>query len=230
MTISKISLTPELLKESGIPERFWRLGRDNYYGAPAALKQTEKYITESAEAIKTGLGLFFSGPTDSGKSFLMVYALKCLLAKGHISQYVSLETMKDSHFEDDKDLFEQIFLEPVFLGIDNCEGDINKGHVNALIRVLRERYDANLPTLICTKLSDSDFAAQFGEASAKFVDQNSVHVNCSANQLLVRAKQERVKARLKFAHEVQEEQAEPAKHEVEEPKPRKAGEKERYLC
>ncbi len=178
-----ISLTRELLKESGIPERFWAFGRNDYFGEANAIKQTEKFVTEAKEAIKGGVGLLFVGMRDSGKSFLMTYALKCLLSKGYNCQYASLEDLKEAHFDEDPQSFFRAFLEPTFLGIDNCDTDYNKGHALAIGRVLRARYDSNLPTLVCTKLQPADFSIAFGESASKFVDQSSVLVFCGFDHL-----------------------------------------------
>jgi DNA replication protein DnaC len=199
-----IKINSDLLKDANIPKRFWKLGRDTYFGDAKALKRVEHYVKNFDEAHEKGVGLLFVGPSQSCKTFLASYVLKCLLAVGLQVAYYSLDELFELYISGDSagDNFLSKFREVNCVVIDNIgvSDKDKRGRRNALERVISFRSDNGLPYIICTDLDDhKSIRENWGEKIAHCLVNDLVEVECSDCSTIVQGK--RTQAKLKFMEE-----------------------------
>lgn len=184
-----------------MPRAFWPLGADTYFGSHLALKSVEKYIKCCDQALANGgVGLFLIGPPSSLKTFLLTFALKCLLAKGHSVRYSTLDEVTDLYFQRDGNSLEGQLSSDRFVAVDNLSDIVNKAAPTALRRLLRRRRDEGLCTLLATDLSLDDFKRQY-VAIQEQVAGDFIEVPCLAKAFKVAAHNEERKRALGFIEE-----------------------------
>lgn len=196
-----MQLNQESLEEARLPRAFWALGADTYFGSHLALKSVEKYIRQCDLALANGgVGLFLIGPPSSLKTFLLTFALKCLLAKGHSVRYTTLEEVTDLYFQRNEVSLESELSHDRFVAVDNLGEVINKAAPNALRRLLRRRSDDGLCTLLASDLLSDDFKRQYC-AVQELIAGQCIEVPCSAKSFKVAAHFEEKKRALGFIEE-----------------------------
>lgn len=195
---AEIALTTEALEEANIPRRFWKMGRNDYFGSSRALKACESYIHESMKAYKRGLSLLIQGETDSGKTWLISYVLRCLLAQneGYTVFYTTLDDLTEYMIRPEKDeRFSQKFLASDFVALD-CVNTANEGTRPAFRKFVRLRIDNAMPFILGTSLSlttaDDAFESLFGDSATKAV-HTSVVVHANVSQFKVQRYYKRLK-------------------------------------
>lgn len=193
MKNTRITLNADLLKDANIPKKFWQLGRDTYIGDKDSLMRVEKYVMKFESAYGDGVGLLLSGPTQSCKTFLATYALKCLLKRGMQVAYFSMDELFELYIGGDSagDNFLVKFREPHCVVIDGVGvTDVaKKGKRNALEKVITLRSDNGSPYIICTDLEDNEAIREnYGEKIAACVDSDLVEIECIASPELMKAK------------------------------------------
>lgn len=199
--MKNIQLNQESLAEARLPKAFWLLGADSYFGSHLALKSVEKYIKNCDLALANGgVGLFLIGPPASLKTFLLTFALKCLMAKGHSVRYTTLEEVTDLYFQRNEVSLESELSHDRFVAVDNVGEVINKAGPNALRRLLRRRSDDGLCTLLATDLLMEDFKRQYCAVQEQVAGM-CIEVPCAAKAFKVAAHFEEKKRTLGFIEE-----------------------------
>ena len=191
MPKKKIALTDEQLFESNIPRRFWTPSRADYFGDPKAIEACEHYITNSKKAYQRGLGLFLRGLPDTGKTWLICYVLRCLMAKKFSVYYTSLEEMTDRLFRPEAESFSAKFIEADFVALDAIN-TVTGGTEAAFRKFVKLRADNAMPVIAATSMTlepqligDNDpFINSFKEPAQKLVSL-SVPIDCSVNQFRI---------------------------------------------
>ena len=108
------------------------------------------------------LGLFISGPSRSGKTFLLSYLAKTFALNGYGAfSYHSIDDVKELHFCERTFLFRKTYLEMQVLLLDNVTTPSHEGYRTCLARLLRLRCDYGLPTVIASDLGISDFVRYY---------------------------------------------------------------------
>jgi DNA replication protein DnaC len=83
-----------IMYDSGIPELYFDVDISNYQGkGQTNFSKVQSYCERIDKAKDKGLGLFFQGGTDSGKSYVAVCVLKEALKRGFTGYYTSLYQM-----------------------------------------------------------------------------------------------------------------------------------------
>lgn len=177
-------LNTDLLRDVGIPKKFWELGKDTYPGDPRCLKQAEHYVLNFNDAIAKGVGLRFSGPTKSYRTFLATYVMKCLLIRGASTRYFSLDNLYELYVGSDDEAAGQGFLSNFkadLIVLDNLTIAPNKATKNALLKVITFRADNGLPFIVCTSLTDEELCDEYGDRIGEHIANDLLEVECIAN-------------------------------------------------
>lgn len=180
MSKKTLSLSVELLQEMNVPEAFWPLGRDQYFGSVPALNTAEDYILRAEAALRKGAGLCFYGSADSGKTFLLTYVVRCLAARGFSGHYLTLEEATNLRFDRDGDGGECL-RSSKFLALDNVDFTENRGWREVLRQLLRTRKDQHFPFLIGTRLDRESFRSCYGVDTYELVESYCLWVPCTAS-------------------------------------------------
>lgn len=124
-----------------------------------ALSAVRKYLKNSRDASKKGLGLYLWGSNGTGKSHLMNCSFKELIAKGHKVRIYSMDEIVDKftsswYSDEDKKELDNVLRNIDFLGIDefgkNVDKDGNPVYLPDLVKrvmesVIRFRVQMNRP-------------------------------------------------------------------------------------
>lgn len=194
MKKTKISLSDEQLIEANIPRRFWTFSRDDYFGEEAALTACEQYVTKAKKAYERGLGLILRGLPESGKTCLLTYVLRCLMAKDFSVYYTTLDDLTDWMMRPDStERFSAKFLEADFVGLD-AVNTVNPGTESAFRKFIRLRTDNAMPIIASTAMvpdqrdlfgvEGDPLVTSFKDAALKLVNL-SVLVECKVNQFRI---------------------------------------------
>lgn len=181
------TLGKEALEEARIPRRFWKLGKDDYFGCPSAQQQVAHYIRSIGENAAKGVGLFFRGQQDSGKTFLMTLALRELMALGQDVFYFRLNEIVDAMLDPTSEArkFSPKFFSASFAGIDDVHAFRSDVHKEKFRQVIKSRIDDGHPTFVSTSLVNAggvdDFAVMYGEEIADLITNNCITVKCKVS-------------------------------------------------
>lgn len=124
-----------------------------------ALSKVKKYIKESADFYKDGIGLYLWGSNGTGKTTLMNCAFKEFISKGYKVRIYSMDEIVDKftsswYSEDEKQELNNVLRNIDFLGIDemgkNVDKDGNPIYLPDLVKrvmesVIRFRVQMNKP-------------------------------------------------------------------------------------
>ena len=160
------------LYESCIPHDFWDLtSKDIKFNVGSYNNVVKKYIKNLNTALRNGYGLLLSGDNGVGKTTFISLVLKDALGKGRTAYYTTLpDLLYDiSKGFRDKDLSERIeyLLSSDFVAIDEIGKDKTKNRIFAaefhFERILKNRFDSALPTLLASNMSQKEIKATYGK-------------------------------------------------------------------
>jgi DNA replication protein DnaC len=128
----------------------------------------ESYLKKFEDNFHYGVGITFSGPVGTGKTFAMSSVLKELVKQGRKVHFVTFEELIDVwgsswHDEKSKKRLQDTLKRAEVLGIDEVRTDPRNGSgflANGFDSVIRHRTSNLLPTLITTNMNKS---AELGE-------------------------------------------------------------------
>lgn len=171
--MQKFQLSAELLEEARIPKKYWSLGLTDYVATDdSARRLVIRFIKRFGRFRVSGGGIFFSGPSETGKTFLGTFILKCLLAHGHNVMYVKLYDLSQEYLGatvEDLTLRQRYGPHTDCVLVDNVCAEPGKAEINALRRFLEIRSDENLPYLIASPLTSTEIQTHYGEVIAKTI-------------------------------------------------------------
>lgn len=189
-----LSLRREVLEEANIPEAFWPLGADTYPGTPESLESINKYVKESKFAAEHSLGLLIRGPTESFKTFLITYVLKCLSHQGWEVYYCKFRDSCDRYFDNEID-FSTLYSCSNFLAIDDLSLPPNRGEATVLMQILKMRKDEGKPVLLSTTFSDEKLAHYFGVSAFDYIRKSLTAIETKPAPFVSEPRYEELKKR-----------------------------------
>ena len=156
-----------------------------YFGAPAALRQVERFALKFDEAKTNQVGLVLRGPTGSAKTFLAVHLCRLLMHKGFEVCYYTLDFVTDAYFHRTEDSVSFLGrFEPNDLVVfDGLNETVHKGQKIAILKAITARSLTGKPFVICTDLDKDEFATQYGPSLSALVERDLVEVRCSIADL-----------------------------------------------
>ncbi len=181
------SLNKDLLTDSGLPEAFWALGADTYQGDAKALRLVHRYSNEQcAEILESGLGLFITGEAQSCKTFLLTYALRCLMTRGIDVRYAAMEELTEQFFAKDGQ-FRQSVYAPKIMAVDAIEIVGRNSEDLVLDQIVRIRKDCNRPLLLATTMPLAEFEQHFKKSTVAYIRNSLVAVKTKVDPIRMEA-------------------------------------------
>lgn len=140
----------------------------------------EKYLVQFGNNFHFGLGLTFTGPYGTGKTFAMTCVLKELVKQGRDVYFTTFEQLinvwGDSwHDAEAKQLLEKRLKTTEVLGLDEVRSDPrNAGGflANGLDSVIRYRTANLLPTLVTSNMKVEDEKTEFAKVYSLLAAKN----------------------------------------------------------
>lgn len=146
-----------------IPEGYWRLGAEDYYGDLKALEIAEDYLEHWNEYRDIGLGLeFYSRTQGTGKTFLLTYVARQLIQRGervHYRPFRSIMGLYEAPYAARQATADRLqhstvlALDEVGTALSGAQGDYFAMEFENL---MRDRIDAGKPTLMTTNLAPDE--------------------------------------------------------------------------
>lgn len=132
----------------------------------------QDYLANFADNFHYGLGLSFSGPYGTGKTFSMSCVLKELVKLGRDVYFISFEELIDVwgqswHDDKSKKLLQEKLKKVEVLGLDELKTDRRNQMgflADGLDNIIRHRTSNLLPTLITTNLEPDAEEREFSKA------------------------------------------------------------------
>lgn len=129
----------------------------------------QEYLNQFDDNFHYGVGITFSGPVGTGKTFAMSSVLKELVKRGRHVHFVTFEELIDVwgsswHDEDSKKRLQDKLKRAEVLGIDEVRTDPRNGSgflANGFDSVIRHRTSNLLPTLITTNMQREQELSEF---------------------------------------------------------------------
>lgn len=155
-----------------------------------ALERIKKYLRNSKEVAKEGLGLYLYGANGTGKSHLMNCSFKELVKLGHKVRIYSMDEIVDKftsswYSDDDKKELDNVLRNIDFLGIDefgkNVDKDGNPLYLPDLVKrvmesVIRFRVQMNKPIWFASNTDPKYVKTVFSEDIASLLREAVVPI------------------------------------------------------
>lgn len=131
----------------------------------------QEYLDDFDGNFHYGLGLSFSGPVGTGKTFAMCCVLKELIKRGRNVYFVTFEELINvwgsSYYNDEsKRILEDKLKSAEVLGLDEVRTDPRNKEgflANGFDSVIRHRTSNLLPTLVTTNMEPEEEYGEFGK-------------------------------------------------------------------
>lgn len=128
-----------------------------------------------------GLGLTFTGPLGTGKTFAMTCVLKELIKRGEDVYFITFEELiniwgKSWHDDEARRTLEKRLKSADVLGLDELRTDprnLQGFLANGLDSVIRHRTSNLLPTLVTTNMKKEEELDQFGKVYSLLAAKNT---------------------------------------------------------
>lgn len=181
---TKIKLTREQLEASGLPQRFFNLSAESFMGSKAALVLVNDFannvtalVADSQSAATPFIGLFVNGPQLSGKTFLLSYALRKVLAVGHRCLYLTYDVLASSLLSDKQNLTLSQLRSYRLVCVDSVFAtEVGKGYYRVLLRFLSYCSDNGIFVALATDMTPDMFVDQFGQECAVILRRNFARI------------------------------------------------------
>lgn len=143
------------------------LGADREVVVPVV----QEYIENFADNFHYGLGITFSGPWGTGKTFAVSCILKELVKQGRKVYFITFEelinTWGNAYKNDDHSALMERLMSVEVLGLDELTTDPRNKQgflANGLDVLMRHRTSNLLPTLVTTNMTPDKEEEEFGKA------------------------------------------------------------------
>lgn len=140
----------------------------------------QEYIETFPDNFHYGLGITFSGPWGTGKTFAMNCILKELVKQGRKVYFITFEelitTWGSAYSNDDYKILMERLMSVDVLGLDELKTDPRNRQgflANGLDVLLRHRTSNLLPTLITTNMTPDQEEEEFGKAYSLLSARNN---------------------------------------------------------
>jgi DNA replication protein DnaC len=149
--------------------------------ASVVVDAVTKYLEDYEDNFHFGLGLTFTGPLGTGKTFAMTCVLKELIKQGRDVCMVTFEELiniwgQSYHNDESRRMLERQLKSVDVLGLDELRTDArNSGGflANGLDSVLRHRTANLLPTLVTTNMLPEQEKNEFNKAYSLLAAKNT---------------------------------------------------------
>jgi DNA replication protein DnaC len=133
-----------------------------------------RYVQKIDVVLKNGYGLIFTGDNGTGKTHFVSYILSSAIKKRRTVYYTTLPELENnlkrgfSEWDINKRL--DYFLSSDFLAIDEVGKELvgkrrADNYINCQFeRILKKRFDDNMPTILVSNLSASDMCKTYGSS------------------------------------------------------------------
>jgi DNA replication protein DnaC len=167
---------------ANIGREYQDIGLDEFEGPDSEriIPAIMDYVLRFEDNLAFGLGLTFSGPLGTGKTFAMTCALKELIKQGRDAYFVSFEDLVNIWANSWKDLdkmrLEKRLKTATILGLDELRTDVRNTNgflAQGLESIIRHRTSNLLPTLVTTNMLPSEELDQFGKAYSLLAGKNT---------------------------------------------------------
>lgn len=145
---------------ANIGEEYMRLDWDWYVGDDESKEAVDKYL-ESWKGMKFyGIGLEFTGPLGTGKTFAATHIAKELIEQGQLVYFMPFISMVSAFERDDAERIEDRMRDATFLVLDEILPPVSSRQhelfATRLEALIRHRTNNNLPTITGTNLSEEE--------------------------------------------------------------------------
>lgn len=181
------------LKTANIPKRFWACSAQDVTLPKHTLISLRRYMPNLKT---TGTGLHITGPSQTGKTTLLCLLLKHAMSSGVKVKFARLETLIELFYDsrnqkgEEREFEYKDFRDVELLGLDDIAGLSNLGHATVLNSILRERYNHDRPTFICTTKNEhdvSELVSDYGQDLAHRVQNDSLEINMEYDEKRARS-------------------------------------------
>lgn len=163
-------VSPRLLKNANIPRRFWTAQLDQVPNELPHKRVIAEFIRAMHKSVEDGRGLLLYGKAGVGKTALACIVLREVMARGPNKVWFEVAHDIDHHARrrdatnDDGNPVWDLVNYALYAVIDDLgahrDSKLDEGWIE---RVLRERYNHQLPTIITSNLAPDDlFKARTG--------------------------------------------------------------------
>jgi DNA replication protein DnaC len=157
------------LEQCGIADKFWKSRFENFDAYTDGLKNALQTVKEFVADLKKGLNrsLWLCGNNGNGKTMLVA----CILYELGFGSYVKSYEIEDeleeaasfSSKESKKSVLQKYYTKKLLV-IDEVGRFSSQKELAYLFRILNERYERNLPTILVTNLDKLSLKEYLGQA------------------------------------------------------------------
>lgn len=156
---------------NGVPERYLDTTFKNY----VVTSDKQDQIVATLKGYRCDCNIVMMGKTGCGKTHLSLACLNELLRKGKKAYYVKFYKLFKFQIND-KHYFDRL-LKAEFLIIDEYGVSETEKKSNLLFEIIDERTDNNLPTVLISNLTSTQFKESISDALYSRLKENCISFN-----------------------------------------------------
>lgn len=183
----RTDLNKNSLKIIGIPSEFIPKTLNDFkvFGDPAFKDLVSDYMSTIDQNFVENVGLFISGSNGQGKTFATSLILKeayrhrYSCRRATLQHYINFyhKTWSRDDTGEYQDYFERNFMLPEFMVIDEVGKETETKYSNSIFEdLLRVREEKELPTILCTNYSATDFQNRYDSSITSLVRGNTIPI------------------------------------------------------
>lgn len=157
------------LEQCGIAEKFWKARFENFDAYTEGLKNALQTVTEFVSDLKKGMNrsLWLCGNNGNGKTMLVACILYELGYGSYVKSYEIEDELEEaasfSSKESKKSVLQKYYTRNLLV-IDEVGRFSSQKELAYLFRILNERYERGLPTILVTNLDKKSLKEYLGQA------------------------------------------------------------------
>ena len=157
------------LEQCGIADKFWKSRLENFDAYTEGLKNALQTVTEFVDDLKKGMNrsLWLCGNNGNGKTMLAACILYELGYGSYAKSYEIEDELEEatsfSSKESKKSVLQKYYTRKLLV-IDEVGRFSSQKELAYLFRILNERYERNLPTILVTNMDKKSLKEYLGQA------------------------------------------------------------------
>jgi DNA replication protein DnaC len=143
------------MRASNIPSLYMDMSFENFHDQELVeLKKVKKYVDKFEEMKKDGIGIYFQGPSGTGKTLFLCCIIRGVIEKGYFGYYEYMGDIIDNIINlpfDEKEEYKDNISTYSLMAIDEIDKKITsekKVAETIFSDLIRHRLSNNLPTLL----------------------------------------------------------------------------------